>query len=451
MKYVVSMMLILLAVLWAPQSVGALADIADEEVEIHRLMDQGIIGGYPDGYFHPNRDVTRAEAATMLVRALHLQGTADSFDDTDGHFAEASVRTATQAGLIGGHADGTFRPNDALSRGQMAAILNRGFTFDRDIVHFTDVDASNMFYDDIIALASSGVTQGYPDGTFQTNQSITRGEFSLMLARAMFEEYRPDTDSVNVDNAIGTGVVVNSPTLNVRPDPSTNNPAIGRLANGDAIHVHETTGNWALISSGETRGYVSQSYIMVDYQHHASPLYGQTIVIDPGHGGRDPGAVANGLQEKEIVLDVSLRLEEMLREGGANVIMTRRSDWYPSLSDRVAQANSANADVFVSVHTNAAGSTAARGTETFYSTTYWAGNSRKLAESLQSSMLEKLSTVDRGVKTANFQVIRQTEMPSALVELGFKTNAAEAERMKTDAFRQASADALYEGLVNYFD
>ncbi|PIB40732.1 hypothetical protein AOA59_27010, partial [Pseudomonas sp. 2822-15] len=85
-----------------------------------------------------------------------------------------------------------------------------------------------------------------------------------------------------------------------------------------------------------------------------------------GHGGSDPGASANGVVEKEIVLDVALRLEAKLKEAGANVIMTRRTDTYPSLTQRVNIANNAKANIFISIHTNAAGSTSASGIETFY-------------------------------------------------------------------------------------
>ncbi|MCM3760932.1 N-acetylmuramoyl-L-alanine amidase [Alkalihalobacillus oceani] len=180
------------------------------------------------------------------------------------------------------------------------------------------------------------------------------------------------------------------------------------------------------------------------------PLSGKKIVIDPGHGGSDPGAVANGLQEKEIVLDVALRTERLLREAGANVIMTRDKDVYPSLSDRVKVANDINADVFISIHANAAGSAAAKGTETYWHATYAAANSEKLAHVIHKRLIANLGTTDRGVKQGNFQVIRETRMPSVLLELGFMTNPSDAELLKKDSFRQSSAQAIYEGLLDYY-
>ncbi len=180
-------------------------------------------------------------------------------------------------------------------------------------------------------------------------------------------------------------------------------------------------------------------------------LSGKKIVIDPGHGGKDPGAVANDLHESDIALDVSLRLEKKLREAGVHVIMTRDTDVYPSLGDRVKVANDSNADVFISVHANAAESKTANGTETYWNSTYAAEGSEGLAQAIHKKLIEKLHTTDRGVKQGNFQVIKQTKIPSVLLELGFVTNSSDAELMKTDEFRKKSAEAVYEGLEQYFN
>ncbi|NEU30279.1 SH3 domain-containing protein [bacterium LRH843] len=179
-------------------------------------------------------------------------------------------------------------------------------------------------------------------------------------------------------------------------------------------------------------------------------LSGKKIVIDPGHGGKDIGAPGNGLREKDIVLDVGLRVEKLLKEAGAHVIMTRDTDVYPTLGDRVKVANDAKADVFISIHTNAAESTAANGTETFWNAKYTAGESKRLAETVQKRLIEKLGTTDRKVKPGNFEVIRETKMPSVLLELAFISNASDAALLKTDSFRQKSAEAVYEGLVDFY-
>lgn len=173
------------------------------------------------------------------------------------------------------------------------------------------------------------------------------------------------------------------------------------------------------------------------------------IVIDAGHGGKDPGAVANGLEEKEIIFDVSLRVQKLLEEAGYQVLMTRTDDTFIELTDRVEFANKHNADVFVSIHANAATNNSANGTETFWNTTHSGVESKKLAESIQGKLIEKLGTTNRGVKEGNFQVIRNTKMPSVLVELAFLTNKKDAEMMAKDEFRQKSAEAIFEGIKDF--
>ncbi|MCM3716146.1 N-acetylmuramoyl-L-alanine amidase [Alkalihalobacillus oceani] len=221
--------------------------------------------------------------------------------------------------------------------------------------------------------------------------------------------------------------------------------AISNQSNGKTITFTVSDGYQAAVS--HTTG---ELIINVTPKVAGKPLSGKKIVIDPGHGGSDPGATANGLQEKELVLDVGLRTEKLLREAGANVIMTRDADVYPSLSDRVKVAHDVNAEVFISIHANAAGSEAAKGTETYWYATYSAANSEKLANSIHKRLIAHLGTTDRGVKQGNFQVIRETRMPSVLLELGFITNPSEAELLKKDSFRQSSAQAIYEGLLDYY-
>lgn len=177
---------------------------------------------------------------------------------------------------------------------------------------------------------------------------------------------------------------------------------------------------------------------------------GKRIVIDAGHGANDPGATANGLQEKEIILDVSLRLQKILEAAGVEVLMTRIDDTFIELADRSRFANDNMADAFVSIHANATASVDANGTETFWNANYSGQQSKKLADDIQKQLLAKLGTYDRRVKEANFHVIRNTKMPSVLVELGFLTNKKEAERLATDQFRQKSAEAIFEGINEYF-
>jgi N-acetylmuramoyl-L-alanine amidase len=212
------------------------------------------------------------------------------------------------------------------------------------------------------------------------------------------------------------------------------------------------------------------------------------IVIDAGHGGHDPGAKARGIEEADLVLDVALRLEALLKEAGVEVIMTRRTDTFVALEERTAIANRAGADLFLSIHSNASTAEAARGVETYFlnfapnpqaeaiAARENAGGSRtmrnlpdivraialnnKIDESrdfaamVQSALHTKLQKTNRnvrnlGVKQAPFMVLVGATMPSILAEISFITNRQEAALLKTDKYKQLIAEALLAGVLRY--
>lgn len=180
-----------------------------------------------------------------------------------------------------------------------------------------------------------------------------------------------------------------------------------------------------------------------------SPLEGESIVVDPGHGGDDTGAESPGdLTEKEVVLDVSLMTRDMLEELGAEVYMVRETDTYVSLDDRVDFATENNGDVFVSVHANAHPSSSIKGTETFYSSER-SPLDFHLASKLQDSLLNNLGTVNRGVKDRRFRVLRNATMPAALVEIAFLTNEEDEKLLRDDDFREKAAKGITQGLLEY--
>ncbi|WP_206459879.1 N-acetylmuramoyl-L-alanine amidase [Anaerovorax sp. IOR16] len=195
------------------------------------------------------------------------------------------------------------------------------------------------------------------------------------------------------------------------------------------------------------------------------------IVIDPGHGGNDPGAQgkSNGaviLNEKDINLDVATRLNEKLQAAGLNTIMSRNGDHSASpnsknaLEDRIYRsnwANSENATLFVSIHNNSAGNvTSATGTETFYNETEgkaaYGISSKELAASVQKKMTAYLGTRNRGVKNGSeLSVLRRTEMPAILMEGAFLSNPDDLQLMLTDTFRENYANAVSEAIIEYLN
>ena len=176
------------------------------------------------------------------------------------------------------------------------------------------------------------------------------------------------------------------------------------------------------------------------------------VVIDPGHGGPDPGAVGiGGLRETDVVLDVCLQVARLLQARGVQVLMTRTTEVDVDLPPRVVLANSSRADAFVSVHANALSlyRPDVNGIESFYFE--GAGRpSRQLAAALQQQMLSiSPGSPDRGVKPARFFVIRRTVMPSTLVEMGFVTGALDAPRLADATYRRRMALALATGVLNF--
>ena len=182
-------------------------------------------------------------------------------------------------------------------------------------------------------------------------------------------------------------------------------------------------------------------------------LSGKVIVLDPGHGGRDPGAIGpNGLQEKAVTLDVATRTARILRESGARVILTRETDIFVDLPDRVDISDKAGADIFVSIHINASPNREKDGTSTYFlrdSTGSHRTACDRLARLIQNELVAELGRRDLGVMQANFVVLR-TSAPAALAEIAFISNYSEESLMRQDAFRSRSAEAIARAINNYF-
>ncbi len=174
------------------------------------------------------------------------------------------------------------------------------------------------------------------------------------------------------------------------------------------------------------------------------------VVIDPGHGGVDPGAVGiGGIYEKDIVLDISLQVASLLENQGIQAILTRQTDVDLGLQPRVKIANQARANLFVSIHANAISMSRpeVNGIETFHVAGSIEG--QRLAASIQQQLLINTGMRDRGVKRARFYVLVRTKMPAVLVEVGFVTGQEDVLRLNDPATRTQMAQAIVQGILNY--
>ncbi|MEF3330441.1 MULTISPECIES: N-acetylmuramoyl-L-alanine amidase family protein [Oceanobacillus] len=182
--------------------------------------------------------------------------------------------------------------------------------------------------------------------------------------------------------------------------------------------------------------------------HHAVEAANTRIYIDPGHGGADPGASANGLQEKDVTLDIALRTRDILNEqySSHTIKLSRTSDVTKSLDARTNEANNWGANFFVSIHINA-------GNSTGYESFTWNGSyenkerTNAIRKTIHNETVEQTGFTDRGKKEANLHVLRESSAPAILTENGFIDNAADADKLKNAASIEKIAQGHADGIA----
>jgi N-acetylmuramoyl-L-alanine amidase len=193
------------------------------------------------------------------------------------------------------------------------------------------------------------------------------------------------------------------------------------------------------------------------------PLSGQIIVLDPGHGGPDPGAVQGEAIEKDISLSVSLKLRDYLQQQGALVMMTRETDIdladkdlkgysrrkVQDLKRRIEIINNSEADFFASIHLNAIPSSKWKGAQTFYSGHF--KESKRGAKFIQDELRRNLENTNREAKTSDsIYILKKSEIPGVLVEIGFLSNPTEREMLRQEAYQEQVAASIYQGIMRYY-
>ena len=508
--------------------------------EVKFLADRNYMNGKTSTRFGVNENVTRAEAAAIIGRALNISSANQetSFKDVPkGYRFSGYIQELSKRNIITGYADGTFRPNEQLTRGQMAIIINRAFLKNPNV----KIDAAEQM------LMNLGISEGVADGTFGRQNKILRIDFAVFIARSIEPSFRPNVvkpptepvdpftrtvyvtseksplnvrsgrgmnyavigqlpfqtkvkaaypvngwTKIQYDNGKKEGYVaedylsttypqptpptskpepapveptpvppvttnastvgyVTSTTLNVRSQANDSSAIVTKVSKGTELAVSSINGFWAEVTTPTGhKGFVHKYYIKL-VNKKGSAVQNRIIVIDPGHGGSDPGAISGGANEKSITLNVSNKVADKLRRAGANVHMTRTGDTYPTLTQRTQFAKSKFAESFISIHANSA-SASASGTEVWIDTKFNANGaeSRILAQYVQNKIVQKVNMKDRGVKDSPFQVLRQNNTPAILIELGFITNSSDRYKMTSEEYTELFAQAIYEGIVQYY-
>ncbi|TVX89869.1 N-acetylmuramoyl-L-alanine amidase [Paenibacillus agilis] len=179
------------------------------------------------------------------------------------------------------------------------------------------------------------------------------------------------------------------------------------------------------------------------------PLEGKTIVIDPGHGGKDPGSIGQlGTIERDMTLQMSKEIEqELMERTGATVLLTREQDEAVDLQQRVDVATEAGADLFLSIHFDAFTTNDVEGMTTYHKNS----KDQPIAQAVHDRLMEKdFDTRDRGVRVGDFYVLRENTVPALLLELGYISNEKDETRMRSLQFHKEASEAIVNGVIDYF-
>jgi len=426
------------------------------QAEIYYLVQGKIASGVSTSQFAPDRLVTRAEAAIFLGRALGINGEKKSTqfpDVSSSHTASGYIQGMVDKGIIQGYGDGKYYPNSTLTRGQMAILISRSFNYGAD----SSSTAST-------ALINRGISDGIADGTFGAQLTLKRADFAVFITRGINNKFRTYQNIPFTQK-----FYVNTNDLNFRTGPNTSFDSITKLNKGQLVEYAYSIGEWSYVRANGQAGFLHSYYLQLDKPNVTTPLpvppvttpgeklSDLVVIIDPGHGGTDPGGVGNGFQEKNVVLNVARHMNNYFSNVPIQAKMTRTGDTYPTLPERMEFAEKNKGDVYVSLHTNALNG-AANGTETFYyaktaSTNPYVKESRALSIYLQNRMIETWKLTNRGVNPfgyGNLHVLRENTMPAALIEMGFLDSPIDIKYIREEAERKKMGRALFLGVLDYY-
>ncbi|NKZ28124.1 N-acetylmuramoyl-L-alanine amidase [Vagococcus lutrae] len=281
------------------------------------------------------------------------------------------------------------------------------------------------------------------------------------------------------------GKKFNNAQINIsRPDVQSAYPQYGQATSGfhTVIDLSQVAnGNHTLELMVVTK---RQRVKVIKQTVTVGRLAGKKIYVDAGHGGKDPGARYSGINEKDLNLSVALKVQARLKQLGAEVVMSRETDVFLELREISAKANASKADIFVSIHHNSSPSSSVNGIEVYSfgmsrtkaanleNTQYNDANSitpelpsmrlnpqlrvdrlvlsKQLSSNVQQALIRHTGAVNRGAKTQNFHVVRETNMPAILAELGFMSNPIELNRLVNPGYQNQLAEGIVQGILGYY-
>ncbi|HEX7063803.1 MAG TPA: N-acetylmuramoyl-L-alanine amidase [Bacillales bacterium] len=305
--------------------------------------------------------------------------------------------------------------------------------------------------DEVIAQVEGGNTFKVLDERFGWLEiRLDNGESGWIAGQFTIKSTGETSPPAKVNTSDGPTVTLLYDGTNLRNGPGLRYNVITRGSEGDRFSVLGKSGNWYRIQLPDGAEAFVAGWIVVPSDQKKAALQGKTIVVDPGHGGFDSGAIGNFYDtvEKDLTLNTAEQLTEKLRNAGAYVIMTRNDDTFISLEDRVNIAEKYEADAFISIHYNASLYPRADGVTSYY---YTKSKDRPLAKAIQEVLVQQTDRDNRGVRFANYHVLRENAQPATLLELGFLTNSWEEHVVKTSGYQDTITTAIVDGVENYFE
>ncbi|HEY0827592.1 MAG TPA: N-acetylmuramoyl-L-alanine amidase [Bacilli bacterium] len=294
--------------------------------------------------------------------------------------------------------------------------------------------------------------------------------FLLVPAHSFAEKETPTPDPSTEEAAdlkwIGT-VKITSGNLNIRKGPSTHDEILDKLSNGSKVEVIEQLEEWAKIQYNHIIGYVSKQFLVIQQGNiDIMASKNKIVVLDPGHGGRDPGAItADGTYESKLVWQYTVKTKALLEKSGYTVFLTRGEKnsctvyrrMEQELTCRVNFAEKVKADIYISIHADSNENKKFRGTVVFYNArndydgnqNHFSADSKRLAQTIHSFIQPAIGSKDRGLQNKNYFVNRMNKVPSILIELGFLTNSADLKLLK-DKGRQDKFSASFVKAVDLY-
>ncbi len=282
---------------------------------------------------------------------------------------------------------------------------------------------------------------------------LKNGQLGWVASWYLSKEQSSTTTKVDVEQNSTVTILYNG--TNIRKSATTNSSVISRANAGETFTVLSVQNDWYEIqlkdgSKGFVAGWlvtVSGASQQIERPGAEQYLKNKVIVIDPGHGGRDTGATGiKGSYEKNLTLKTAQLLYDKLKTAGANVVMTRNTDSYLSLSSRVGMSHTHAADAFVSIHFDSILDSSVRGMTSYYYHNY----QQSLATTVGKEVTSFTKLKDRGVRYGDYHVLRENKRASVLLELGYLSNSAEETLVNSESYQANAATGIYQGLAKYF-